>query len=106
MHEPLHEPSDEILDEREIRQMRRGRPSRLFVYELRDDDDYSEPTRRMIVTARNFDEAEAMWDDPETADNVFARPVFLKGRHLRLPGTTPQVLHRQSLSPSRTQEAA
>lgn len=86
--------------------MRRGRPSRLFVYELRDDDDYSAPTRRMIVTASSFDAAEAMWDDPATAHNVFARPVFLKGWHLGLPGTAPQVLHTQALEPSSTQEAA
>lgn len=93
------------LESWEVRRMRRGAPTRLFVFDLRDDDDYSEPTRRMIVTASSFEEAEAMWDCPFTEDNVFARPVFLKGRHLRLPGPA-RVLHTQDLSPSSVSEAA
>lgn len=85
--------------------MRRGAPTRLYVFDLRDDDDYSEPTRRMIVTAPNFEAAEALWDDPATADNVFARAVFLKSFHLRLPGPS-RVLHTQELQPSKQSEAA
>lgn len=88
------------LESWEVRRLRRGAPTRLYVYEVRDDDDYSEPTRRMIVLAPSLDAAEAMWDDPETAWNAFARPVFLKGRHLRLPATESRVLHTQELEPT------
>jgi len=94
------------LESWEIRRMRRGAPARLFVFDLRNDDDYSDPTRRMIVIAPSFEAAEALWDCPFTEDNVFARPVFLKGHHLRLPGPA-RVLHTQDLEPSSyTSEAA
>jgi hypothetical protein len=94
------------LESWEICRLRQGAPARLFVFDLRDDDDYSEPTRRMIVIAPNFEAAEALWDCPFTEDNVFVRPVFLKGGHLRLPGPA-RVLHTQDLEPtSYSSEAA
>jgi hypothetical protein len=77
-----------IFDRYEVEDFRRGAPSRLPVWVITDDDDYSEPTRRMFVTASSEEAAELMWDDPFTEDNVYARRVFLKGRHLRLPGTS------------------
>lgn len=90
----------------DVRRMRRGTPTRLFVFDLRDDDDYSDPTRRMVVIAPSFEAAEALWNCPFTEDNVFARPVFLKGRHLRLPGPA-RILHTQDLeSTSHNSEAA
>ena len=86
--------------------MRQGAPARLFVFDLRDDADYSEPTRRMVVIAPTFEAAEALWDCPFTEDIVFARPVFLKGGHLQLPGPA-RVLHTQDLEPtSYSSEAA
>jgi len=82
----------QTLETWEIRRMRVGRPTRMLVFDVRDDDDYGAPTYRMIVMAPNADAAEAMWDDEFTENNVFARPVFLKGRHLSLPATEPCVL--------------
>lgn len=72
--------------------MRTGKPSRLRVWDLRDDDDYSAPTRRMIVVASSEEAAEAMWDHEPTADNVFVRPVDLKGYPLHLRMSEPRVL--------------
>jgi hypothetical protein len=77
----------------------------LFVFDVRDDDDYSDPTRRMVVVAPSFEAAEALWNCPFTEDNVFARPVFLKGRHLRLPGPA-RVLHTRDLRPASLSDAA
>ena len=93
------------LQEWEIRMMRRGTPARLFVFDVRDDADYGDPTRRIVVIASSFEAAEALWTCPFTEDNVFARPVFLKGRHLRLPGPA-RVLHTQDLAPLSNSEAA
>gem|GEM_PF-6044544 len=82
-----------------------GPPPALGVYEVRDDDDYSEPTRRMLVTASSPEAAEAMWDDPFTEDNVYARPVMLKGWQLEIPGA-PRVLYSKWLVPVSDSQAA
>jgi hypothetical protein len=97
---------EETLSDWEIRRMRQGSPARLFVFDVRDDADYGDPTRRIVVIASSFEAAEALWTCPFTEDNVFARPVFLKGRHLRLPGPA-RILHTRDLEPtSYSSEAA
>lgn len=82
----------QTLEPWELRRLRVGPPTRMFVFDVRDDDDYGAPTRRMMVLAPSAEAAEALWDDEATEHNVFARPVFLKGRHLRLPASEPRVL--------------
>jgi hypothetical protein len=82
-----------------------GPPPALGVYEVRDDEDYSDPTRRILVTAPSPEAAEAMWDDAPTADNVYAREVRLKGRHLKIPGE-PRVLYSAWLTPVSDSQAA
>ena len=81
-----------------VDQLREGPAPVLGVYEVRDDDDYSEPSRRMIVVAPSPEAAEDMWDDPFTEDNVYARPVRLKGWHLEIPGPS-RVLYTKWLVP-------
>lgn len=82
-----------------------GAPTRMTVWDVRDDDDYSEPTRRMIVAAPTAEAAEAMWDDEFTEHNVYARPVSLKAWPLTIPGPA-RVLHTQDLQPVADSEAA
>jgi hypothetical protein len=70
------------------------------VWDVRDDDDYGEPTRRMVVVAPTPEAAEAMWDDLHTEHRTYARPVLLKGWQLEIEGGA-RVLHRQRLGPDR-----
>lgn len=85
--------------------LRMGPPPAMFVWEVADDDDYGEVTRRMIVVAPTAEAAEALWDDPHTEHRTFARPVLLKGREMKIPGG-PRVLHRQRLAPDRADMVA
>jgi len=90
----------------EVRRLRRGTPVRMGVWDLRDDDDYSEPTRRMIVVAPSFEAACDLWDCPFTEHNVHARPVYLKAWQLEIDGPA-RVLGTQDLLPlSGSAEAA
>lgn len=82
-----------------------GAPTRMPVWDVRDDDDYGEPTRRMIVAAPTAEAAEAMWDCPFTEHNVYARPVRLKMWQLEVPGEA-RVLHTYDLQPAADSEAA
>jgi hypothetical protein len=85
--------------------LRRGTPTRLTVWDVRDDDDYGLPTRRMLVVAHTPEEAEAMWDDPFTEHRAFARPLNLNGRPLRLP-LVARVLYSRQIRPARADVAA
>lgn len=87
------------------RRLRKGRPARMCVWDVRDDDDYGDPTRRMMIAAVSAEAAESLWDCPFTEENVYARPMNLKGRQLRVPGA-PRVLHTQDLTPRSASEAA
>lgn len=89
-------PTTDLWTEYDPSEFRVGLPIRLGVWVVTDDDDYSEPSRRMLVVASSWEAAEALWDDTPTRDITYARPVFLKGRHLQIPGA-PRVLHTQNL---------
>jgi hypothetical protein len=96
---------DEIADGYHVSEFARGKRSRLGVWDVRDDDDYGDPTRRMIVVASSPEDAEALWDCPFTEHNTFARPLCLKGWQLEIPGPA-RVLYAQDLVSEESSEAA
>ena len=97
-------PTEDLWAEYDPSEFRLGVSPSLYVWQLTDDDDYSEPSRRMIVVAPTWEAAEALWDDRPTRDITYARPVFLKGWHLRIPGP-PRVLHTQWLAAASSEAA-